>query len=167
MPHEPLPLPTILMADDDLDDRLMTEHALGQVWIARRLTFVDDGQDLMDYLRQTGPYGARPEDAPRPELLLLDLNMPRKDGRAALAEIKADPALRCIPIVVLTTSQAEEDILRTYDLGVSSFITKPSSYKELVDVMDAIRQYWFSLVRLPGQKNEASHEIAPDPPALD
>ncbi|MBX2864886.1 MAG: response regulator, partial [Leptolyngbyaceae cyanobacterium MAG.088] len=114
----------ILMADDDEDDRLFTQEALAENRIVNDLYFVEDGEDLMDYLYQRGKY-SDPGVAPRPTLILLDLNMPRKDGREALQEIKQDPDLRSIPVVILTTSKAEEDILRTYDLGASSFITKP------------------------------------------
>src|ERR687893_1855302 len=115
---------TILMADDDADDRMMTQEAFAESRIANDLRFVVDGEELMDYLKRRGRY-ADPALSPRPGLILLDLNMPRKDGREALREIKADPSLRQIPVVVLTTSKAEEDIYGTYDLGVNSFITKP------------------------------------------
>jgi len=110
---------------------------------------------LLDFLRRRGRY-ADPAAAPRPGLILLDLNMPRKDGREALAEIKADPDLRRIPVVVLTTSKAEEDIYRTYDLGVNSFITKPVTFEGLVSVMKALGQYWFEIVELPTTKRDAS-----------
>ncbi|MDZ7261448.1 MAG: response regulator, partial [candidate division KSB1 bacterium] len=115
---------TILMAEDDPEDRLLVKDAWEESRVLNELRFVEDGEELMDYLYRRGPY-AEPARAPRPGLILLDLNMPRKDGREALKEIKADPELRRIPIVVLTTSKAEEDILRTYDLGANSFITKP------------------------------------------
>ena len=138
----------ILMADDDDEDRTMTKEALLEARMANELRFVVDGEDLMDYLYRRGAYrnGA---DAPRPGIILLDLNMPRKDGREALAEIKSDPDLRQIPVVVLTTSKAEEDILRTYDLGVNSFITKPVTFAGLVDVVQGFSRYWFEIVELP------------------
>lgn len=139
---------TILMADDDADDRLMTGDALEEARLANDVRFVENGEELMDYLRHCGKYSSR-QDSPRPGLILLDLNMPKKDGREALAEIRSDPDLRQIPIVVLTTSKAEEDIYRTYDLGVNSFITKPVSFDGLVDVMRALGKYWFEIVRLP------------------
>jgi two-component system, response regulator len=139
---------TILIADDDADDRMMAGEALAESRLANDLRFVVDGEELMDYLLRRGKF-APPYDAPRPGLILLDLNMPRKDGREALKEIKADPVLRSIPIVVLTTSQAEEDIYRTYDLGVNSFITKPVMFESLVDVMKALGKYWFEIVELP------------------
>jgi CheY-like chemotaxis protein len=139
---------TILLADDDPDDRMLARDALDESRLANDLHEVVDGEELLEYLRRQGRY-ADPATAPRPGLILLDLNMPRKDGREALREIKADPELRSIPVVVLTTSQAEEDIYRTYDLGVSSFITKPVSFEGLVAVMKALGRYWFEIVELP------------------
>jgi CheY-like chemotaxis protein len=139
---------TILLADDDADDRMMAADALEESRLANDLRFVEDGEELMDYLHRRGKF-AEPNAAPRPGLILLDLNMPRKDGREALGEIKADPELRSIPVIVLTTSQAEEDIYRTYDLGVNSFITKPVNFESLVAVMRALGKYWFEIVELP------------------
>lgn len=143
---QPKPI-TILLADDDADDRMLAREALAESRLVNDLRFVEDGEQLMDYLYRRNRY--EKEDAPRPGLILLDLNMPRKDGREALREIKADPSLRCIPIVVLTTSQAEEDIYRTYDLGVNSFITKPVTFEGLVQVMRVLGRYWFEIVELP------------------
>lgn len=143
----------ILMADDDEDDRLMTKEALEEARLANELRFVVDGEELLDYLYRRGKYMS-PVDSPRPGLILLDLNMPKKDGREALREIKADPDLRRIPIVVMTTSQAEVDIYRSYDLGVNSFITKPVSFDGLVYVVTMLAQYWFQIVRLPGEEGE-------------
>jgi len=145
---------TILIADDDADDRMMTRDALEESRLANDVRFVEDGEELMEYLRRTGRY-TDPASAPSPGLILLDLNMPRKDGREALREIKSDPKLRRIPVVVFTTSRAEEDLLRTYDLGVSSYISKPVSFVGLVDVMRTLGKYWFHIVRLP-----PSHEAA-------
>ena len=142
---------TILMADDDEDDRLMTKEAFDEAKLANELRFVEDGEELLDYLTHRNKY-ADPSTSPRPGLILLDLNMPRKDGREALREIKADPDLRQIPIVVLTTSKAEEDIYRSYDLGVNSFITKPVSFEGMVFVITTLAQYWFQIVRLPEDK---------------
>ncbi|MBE9029152.1 response regulator [filamentous cyanobacterium LEGE 11480] len=139
---------TILVAEDDEDDRLLMEEALEENRLANDLHFVGDGEELMDYLCNRGQYHD-PATAPRPSLILLDLNMPRKDGREALQEIKADPHLRQIPIVVLTTSKAEEDILRTYDLGVSSFIAKPVVFESMVQIMKTLGTYWFEIVELP------------------
>jgi CheY-like chemotaxis protein len=139
---------TILMADDDEDDRLMTKEALEESKVANDIRFVTDGEELLDYLYRRGKY-SDPEKSPRPGLILLDLNMPRKDGREALREIKADPDLRQIPVVILTTSKDEEDIIRSYDLGVNSFITKPVSFEGLVYVINTLAQYWFQIVQLP------------------
>ncbi len=139
---------TILMADDDPDDCMLAKEALEENRLANGLRFVGDGEELMDYLYQRGNY-KEPVAAPRPGMILLDLNMPRMDGREALKEIKADPDLRRIPVVILTTSKAEEDILRTYDLGASSFITKPVTFESLVEVMKALAKYWFEIVELP------------------
>ena len=138
---------TILMAEDDPDDRLLAFEAFEESRLANELVLVEDGEELMDYLYCRGKYNEA--SAPRPGVILLDLNMPRKDGREALREIKADPDLRRIPVVVLTTSKAEEDILRTYDLGVNSFIVKPVTFADLVEVMRALGRYWFEIVELP------------------
>lgn len=139
---------TILMADDDEDDCMLAREALIESRLANNLHFVRDGEQLMDYLYRRGEY-ARHEVAPRPGLILLDLNMPKKDGREALKQIKADPDLRQIPIVILTTSKAEADIHRSYDLGANSFITKPVTFSGLVEVMKTIGRYWFEIVELP------------------
>jgi two-component system response regulator len=138
----------ILMADDDPDDRELAEAALQESRLANQLHFVEDGEQLMAYLRNQPPYEDRTAH-PRPGLILLDLNMPRKDGREALAEIKADPQLRPIPVIVLTTSRAEEDVFRSYDLGVNSFISKPVTFDGLVQVMRVLGRYWFEIVELP------------------
>lgn len=144
----------ILLADDDADDRMLTRDALTESRLANDLRCVEDGEELMAYLNRRGDY-ADPSTSPRPGLILLDLNMPRKDGRESLREIKADPSLRQIPVVVLTTSKAEEDIYRSYDLGVNSFISKPVTFDGLVGVMKALGRYWFEIVRLPaGQEPE-------------
>lgn len=140
---------TILMADDDEEDCELTREALQDARLANQMRFVHDGQELVDYLKRGGRYADPAVDAPRPGIILLDLNMPKKDGREALAEIKADESLRQIPIVVLTTSKDEEDVLRTYDLGASSFITKPVTFAALVEVMANWRRYWFEIVELP------------------
>ena len=137
----------ILMADDDADDRAMTKEALEENRLTNPLHFVEDGEALMDYLYRRGRF-AGPLAAPTPGLILLDLNMPKKDGREALAEIKADPGLRRIPVIVLTTSKAEEDIFRSYDLGASSFITKPVTFEGLVQCIRTLGDYWFELVAL-------------------
>jgi CheY-like chemotaxis protein len=138
----------ILLADDDEEDRMLTSDALEESRVVNDLRFVEDGEELLDYLYQRGRY-SDPDAAPSPGLILLDLNMPRKDGREALREIKADPNLRRIPVIVLTTSKAEEDIYRTYDLGANSFITKPVHFNALVEVMKEIGRYWIEIVELP------------------
>jgi CheY-like chemotaxis protein len=141
---------TILMADDDEDDRELTRDALKDSQLAEGMEFVADGQDLIDYLRGQGRYAKSSSKVkPRPGIILLDLNMPRKDGREALAEIKADESLREIPVIVLTTSTDEADIQRTYELGANSFISKPVTHAELIDVMRSLSQYWFDVVELP------------------
>jgi two-component system, response regulator len=140
---------TILMADDDEDDRVLTASALKRSRVINDIRFVVDGEDLMHYLHGRGAYAPGGTPAPRPGLILLDLNMPKKDGREALAEIKSDPVLRRIPVVVLTTSKAEEDIVRTYDLGVNSFVSKPVTFEELASVTQTLACYWFDLVELP------------------
>jgi len=139
---------TILMADDDADDRRLTKEALEESRLANGIRFVEDGEELMDYLRHTRKY-APPNESPRPGLILLDLNMPRYDGRAALKEIKNDPELRQIPIVILTTSKADEDVYRSYDLGVNSYIVKPVTFEALVDILQTIEKYWIEIVELP------------------
>lgn len=139
---------TILMADDDADDRMLAEDAMKENRLGNSFRCVEDGQELMDYLKRSGRYAT--QDAPRPGLILLDLNMPRKDGRQALQEIKSDPELRQIPVVVLTTSKTEEDVLRSYDLGANSFITKPVTFDRLVEIVRTLGTYWFQIVELPG-----------------
>lgn len=138
----------ILMADDDADDRLLTQDAMTDARIINDLHFVTNGEELMDYLYRRGHY-ADMATSPRPGLILLDLNMPKKDGREALQEIKADPNLRRIPVVILTTSEAEEDVYRSYDLGANSFITKPVTFESLVELMRVMGRYWIELVDLP------------------
>jgi CheY-like chemotaxis protein len=139
---------TILMADDDPDDRQLTKEALAEGRLINDIRFVENGEEMMDYLRKQGKF-APPETAPRPGLILLDLNMPRKDGRTVLKEIKGDPTLRTIPVVVLTTSKADEDVYRSYDLGVNSYIVKPVTFEALVDILQTLEKYWFEIVELP------------------
>ena len=139
---------TVLIADDDPEDRMLIEDAFEESRLANPLEFVEDGEELLDYLHRRNGY-SDPSASPRPGLILLDLNMPRKDGREALKEIKSDPHLRQIPIVVMTTSKAEEDIFHTYDLGVNSFVTKPVTFEGLVEVVKALGRYWFQIVELP------------------
>jgi CheY-like chemotaxis protein len=138
----------ILLADDDEDDCALAREALEANRLANELHIVRDGEELMHYLLREGKY-CDPKDSPVPGMILLDLNMPRMDGREALIQIKAQPALRHIPVVILTTSQAEQDIFASYNLGASSFITKPVTFPELVKVLGHFRQYWLEIVQLP------------------
>ncbi len=139
---------TILMADDDPDDRQLTREAFIESRLVNDLRFVEDGEELLDYLYRRGKF-ADPSMSPIPGLILLDLNMPRKDGREALKEIKSDPRFRMIRVVIMTTSKAEEDILKTYDLSASSYITKPVTFEGLVDVIKTMGKYWLEIVELP------------------
>jgi two-component system response regulator len=139
---------TILMADDDADDRLMTKEAFAESLVRNDLRFVENGEELLDYLNRRGRY-SDPRSSPRPGLILLDLNMPKKDGREALREIKEDPRFKSIRVVVMTTSSADEDISRTYDLSASSYITKPVTFDALLDVIRVLGKYWLEIVQLP------------------
>lgn len=141
---------TILLADDDEEDRMLTEEALEENHISDNLHFVENGEEAMNYLQRRGKY-ADTKKYPLPELILLDLNMPKKDGREVLSEIRNDPKLRGIPVVVLTTSNAPEDIDKMYALGVNSFITKPVSYAGMALVMKSLKQYWLDVVSLPNR----------------
>ncbi len=144
----------ILMAEDDPEDAMLARDALHEAKLLNPLVVVEDGQQLMDYLHRTGEF-APPYPAVRPGIILLDLNMPRMDGKEALAEIRSDPKLRDIPVLVLTTSKAEEDVLRSYELGANSFIVKPVTFEGLVDVMRSIETYWFEIVSLPVHQGAA------------
>ncbi len=137
----------VLYAEDDPDDRLLAREAWEDSRALNPLDFVKDGEELLEYLRREGRYAGR--TSPQPGVVLLDLNMPRMDGRTALAEIKKDPELRRIPVVVLTTSKASEDVLKSYDLGVAGFIVKPPTFEALSGVLRDVEQYWMKLVRLP------------------
>jgi CheY-like chemotaxis protein len=137
------------MADDDADDRLLLRDALEECQLSSNdLHFVENGEELLDYLKRRGKFAAS-SSSPRPGLILLDLNMPRKDGREALREIKSDPELRRIPVVILTTSKADTDISKIYELGANSFITKPVTFDSLVNVMRVLGKYWIEIVELP------------------
>jgi CheY-like chemotaxis protein len=142
----------ILLAEDDPDDRMLTRRAVVESEMAATFAAVKNGQELMRYLHREGDYGS-PEAAPRPDLILLDLNMPRKDGREALREIKSDAELRRIPVVVLTTSEAEQDILQSYDLGVNAFVTKPVTFDALAEAMQSLGEFWFDLAKLPPERD--------------
>lgn len=137
----------IHITDDDPDDRLLISEALEEIHFKNTVTFSVDGQDLLDYLQKKGDYIDCKE--PHPDIILLDLNMPRKNGKEVLKELKEDPSLRQIPVIVLTTSQAEEDIVSSYDLGTNSFIVKPLTFEKMVESISKITDYWFSIVKLP------------------
>ena len=138
----------ILMADDDADDRLLAQDAMNESRVLNDLHFVEDGVQLLNYLRGNEEYSDR-NRFPLPGLILLDLNMPKMDGREALAAIKSDPALRRIPVVILTTSKAEEDMLKGYDLGAASYISEPVTFDGLVELMRTLGKYWVEFVELP------------------
>ena len=140
---------TILICDDDEDDRMLTQQALENAHISNNLRFVEDGEQLLDYLYQRGEYSGETGKAPRPGLILLDLNMPKMDGREALKVIKGDKTLHDIPVVVLSTSGFDQDIVRSYELGVNSFITKPVTFSGLVEAMNVLGRYWLEIVELP------------------
>ena len=140
---------TILVCDDDEDDRTLTRQALEDAHIANEVRFVEDGEMLMDYLHQRGAYAGENGLAPRPGLILLDLNMPKMDGREALKLIKSVPAFHDIPVVVLSTSAHTSDIARSYQLGVNSYITKPVTFTGLVAAMNVLGRYWLEIVELP------------------
>lgn len=147
MMHNAFPV-RIVVADDDADDRMMIKDAFDESKLSNPIDFVEDGVQLLEYLRREGAY-ADLSGQPYPGFILLDLNMPRKDGRTVLKEIKNDPVLHRIPIIILTTSKAEEDIIKTYNLGVNSFICKPVSFEKLVDIVRTVGHYWIEIVALP------------------
>ncbi len=144
----------ILMAEDDADDQLLVQEAFAECGVKEQIRFVADGEELLDYLMRRGRY-LTAGTAPRPGLILLDLNMPRKDGREALKEIRDHPDLRRVPIVVFTTSRADTDIRQVYELGANSFITKPAAFDALVTTVTKMVGYWFGLVELPSAKASA------------
>ena len=143
---------TILIADDDEEDRMMAEEALEESQFNSKMRFAMDGEEVMDYLNNRGRFSNKKEN-PIPELILLDLNMPKKDGWEVIAEIKKDKRLRSIPIVVLTTSNADADIRETYNLGVNSYITKPVTFAGFVEAMKSMKRYWFEVATLPVLNN--------------
>lgn len=139
---------TILIADDDEDDRLLAQDALAESRVLNKLHCVEDGVELLEYLNREGQYQEKC-NSPRPDLILLDLNMPRKDGREALKEIKENPNLKGIPVVILTTSKQEEDKIKGYNLGAASYITKPVNFEGLVELMKVLGKYWIEFVEFP------------------
>ncbi len=142
---EPLELTEVLLVEDDPGDVLMIREAFAENKLRNRLTVVSDGVEAMEFLRREGPHA----QAPRPDLILLDLNLPRRDGREVLSDVKGDPDLRSIPVVVLTTSSAEEDILRSYNLHANAFVTKPVDFDSFIDVIKQIDDFFVSVVKLP------------------
>ncbi|HVE38790.1 MAG TPA: response regulator [Planctomycetota bacterium] len=135
----------LLLVEDSPTDLLMTREALERAKVLLHLHVVEDGIQTMEFLRRSGKYAS----APRPDLILLDLNLPRKDGREVLAEIKSDPLLKQIPVVILTTSKADEDIARAYDSHANCFITKPVGFANFNEVMRSIEKFWFTVASLP------------------
>ncbi len=135
----------ILLVEDNPGDVRLTQEAFKEGKLRNRLSVVGDGVEAMAFLRREGQYA----DAPRPDIILLDLNMPKKDGRETLADIKEDPELKCIPVVILTTSEAEEDILKTYDLHANCYITKPVGLDKFIEIVKYIKDFWLSIVKLP------------------
>jgi CheY-like chemotaxis protein len=154
---------TILMADDNTVDCLLVKEAVKKARLYNDLRFVENGVELMDYLHRRGKY-TRATDAPRPGLILLDLNMPRKDGREALAEIKADPELHDIPVVVMTSSKADEDFWRSRGLGANIYLVKPVTFDALVNVVKSLGRYWFEIVDTPEVALEPTRSMTPTPP---
>jgi CheY-like chemotaxis protein len=138
----------VLLVEDDPGDVLMTREAFDE-YLHNRLDVVTDGAEALSYLRNEGQYA----DAPRPDLILLDLNLPRRDGREVLAEVKADPSLSAIPVIVLTTSQAEEDVLRSYQLHANAYVTKPVDFDRFIDAIKQIDHFFVSVVQLPGARD--------------
>lgn len=145
--NPPVKLIEILLVEDSATDILMTQEALNEAKLLTTLHIVEDGVSALAFLRQTGPYA----NAPRPDLILLDLNLPRKNGRELLAEIKDDPHLQQIPVVVLTTSNAEEDIARAYNLHANCYVVKPLDFTRFAEVIRSIRHFWFTIVTLPSE----------------
>jgi len=146
MAPEALPIQILLVEDSPGDVRL-TQEVLRDARIANELYVVGDGEEAMAFLRREGEFA----DRPRPDLVLLDLNLPRKDGREVLTDIHADDALKSVPVIVLTTSEAEQDILRSYRLAANAYITKPIDLDEFIAVVRSIETFWLSIVRLPPQ----------------
>jgi CheY-like chemotaxis protein len=138
----------ILVAEDDDDDIMLIKRGFKEARLLNTIYCVKDGEELMDYLNRSGQYRDQ-NKSPRPGLILLDLNMPNKDGRKALEEIKSDDRLKSIPVIILTTSKAEEDILRSYDIGANAFVMKPVGLEDFMSAVKLIGEYWLQLVELP------------------
>ncbi|NIP72956.1 MAG: response regulator [Gammaproteobacteria bacterium] len=137
----------ILLVEDNPGDVRLTQEALKEAKVRNRLHVVEDGVAAMEFLRQEGEY----QSMPKPDLILLDLNLPKKDGREVLEEIKQDPSLMRIPVVVLTTSQAEEDIVRSYDLHANCYVTKPVDLDQFINIVKSIEDFWLTIVKLPSE----------------
>jgi len=138
----------IIVAEDDADDQDLLREAFKESKFLHNVQFVEDGEQLMQYLKREGKYSDR-KKYPDPGIVLLDLNMPKKDGREALKEIKSHPNLKRIPVIILSTSRSQQDILGAYDLGVNCFVSKPSTFTSLLEVTDTLRRHWFEMVELP------------------
>ena len=143
----------ILLVEDSPTDAQLTIEALQEAKLDNRMIHVEDGVEAMQFLRREGEYA----EAPRPDLIMLDLNLPRKDGREVLAELKQDPKLAMIPVVVLTTSRAEQDVLRSYELHANCYITKPVDFQQFLCVVKCIEQFWLTVVTLPGTAQHPAH----------
>ena len=150
---KPTPRRTILMADDDVEDCLLVRDAMQETGRPCDIHFVRDGEELFDYLRHEGEY-VDGRDSPWPDLILIDLKMPRKDGRETIRDLKSDPRYLQIPVIALTTSSASDDVAYSYSIGVNCYITKPTTYRDLVGLLDALGKFWFDVVELPPK---ASH----------
>jgi chemotaxis family two-component system response regulator Rcp1 len=146
----------VLLVEDNPGDVRLTVEALREGKVLNHLSVVNDGEEAVNFLLQNAPF----EEAPRPDIILLDLNLPKRDGQSVLAEIKANERLRSIPVVILTTSKAEEDILRSYDLHANCFLTKPVDLEQFFSLVQSINEFWFSVVKLPA-KSCASSEVKP------
>ena len=144
---------TILIAEDDADDRILILDAFNECGIEHEIVFVDDGEHLINYLKQEGKY-TDPKLSPRPSMILLDLNMPKIDGREALKEIKSNPKLKAIPVIVLTTSRAQEDIVRSYELGANAYVTKPTAFADLIAIVSSLKNFWITTAELPGDRHD-------------
>ncbi len=137
----------ILLVEDNPGDVRLTKEAMKEAKMRNNLSVARDGVEAMAFLRREGEYA----DAPRPDVVLLDLNLPKKDGRSVLAEIKADPDLRRIPVVILTSSKAEEDVLNSYDLHANCYVTKPGDLEQFIEVVKSVGNFWVQIVKLPSE----------------
>ncbi|MDN3566409.1 response regulator [Paeniroseomonas aquatica] len=153
LPGQEPALPVVLLAEDSAHDRLILEEVFQEAGIAAQLRFVEDGEELLDYLKQRGAYAAGASVAPWPAVVLLDINMPKVNGHEAVRAIRADPLLRDLPVVALSTSDSPKQIALAYSLGVNSFLTKPARFASFVELMRMFGNYWLQGVRLPPQRS--------------